>query len=391
LTPADYGIIASFGVIISILVVFIGLNSIGSIEVNYFQVSKEKLKIYIGNLIYILAVMTTVFIIFNLLFGEYVFKFTHISKEWMFVAIFIALFQVITTLNLVLFRVEHNAKAYSLYEIVQNLFNVSLTLIFVIGFHFKWEGRLIAMAITFILFGMLSFYIIYKIKNLIAFKYKKEYLKEILHYGVPLIPHSLAGWIKTGLDRIFITGLISVSATGIYSVGYQLGTVIGVVSTSLYKAWLPKLYEMLSKGLNEKEKLKIVKITYLYFIGMILLAIILYYFLIFFMDLFIDKKFEGSKIIIFYILIAYTFDAMYMVVVNYIFYFKKTKYISMTTLFTSFLHAPLSYVLIKEYGIEGATFASVFTFGLNFLIIWFIANKIYPLPWTKIFKIRKIK
>jgi O-antigen/teichoic acid export membrane protein len=363
------------------LVIFIGLNSVGVIEVNYFQVSKEKLKIYIGNLMYILAIMTSVFIIFNLLFGEYIFKFTHISKEWMFLAIFIALFQIITTLNLVLFRVKHNAKAYSLYEIAQNLFNVSLTLILVVGFHFKWEGRLIAMGVAFILFGMLSFYIIYKTKNLIVFKYKKEYLKDILHYGIPLIPHSLAGWIKTGLDRIFITGLISVSATGIYSVGYQLGTVIAVIATSLYKAWLPKLYEMLSKGLDEKEKLKIVKITYLYFICMILLAILLYCFLVFFMDIFIDKKFEGSKIIIFYILIAYTFDAMYFAVVCYIFYFKKTKYISMVTLFTSFLHAPLSYILIKNHGIEGATFVSVLTFGISFFIIWYVSNKVYPMPW----------
>lgn len=381
LTPKDYGIIATYGVLINILVIFIGLNTIGSIEINFFQISKNKIKEYIGNVLYIFSITTTSFLIVYFIFGDLASLVFDIPKVWLLIAIFIALAQVLTTINLILWRVEHKAKEYSSFEIVQNLFNITLTLIFVISLEMNWEGRLLAIAIGIILFGGLSLLILVKVRKYTLFTYNKEYIKDALNYGIPLIPHSLAGWIKTGLDRIFITSIIGISATGIYSVGYQLGTIIAIVATSLSKAWLPKLYEMLSNDMGNNEKKQIVKVTYLYFIGISILLIILYFSLGFFVDYFIDEKFSSSKVIIFYILIAYAFNAMYFAVVPYMFYFKKTRNISMVTLFTSFLHAGLSYTLIKIYGMEGATYASVITFGISFFMIWYFSNKIYPMPW----------
>jgi len=380
LTPEDYGIIATFGVLVSILVIFVGLNTLGSIEINYFQISKENIKKYISNILYILSFTTTVFLILILIFGNLIGDLLDIPKIWLIVAIFIALAQVINTINLILWRVEHNAKNYSIFEIAQNLFNVSLTLIFIIALKMDWEGRLLAMTIAMISFAILSLVILIKYRNLITFEYKKDYIKDALHYGIPLIPHSLAGWVKTGLDRVFITSLVGVAATGIYSVGYQLGTIIMVIATSLYKAWLPKLYEMLG-SMKDEEKKQIVKYTYLYFIGILILTFVLYLGLGLFIDYFIDDAFSSSKTIVLFILIAYAFDSMYFAVVPYMFYFKKTKIISMVTLSTSALHAPLSYILISNYGIEGATYASVVTFALTFFVIWYYSNQIYKMPW----------
>ena len=380
LTPEDYGIIATFGVFTSILVIFISMNTLGSIEVTFFHISKEKLKIYIANIFFIISVSLIFILLITVLFNSQLTSLLDIPLEWLIVGVFISLAQVVNIINLLLWRVEHKAKNYSFFEITQNLFNVSLTLLFVIAINMDWEGRLLAMAIAMISFGFISFYIVVKVRNYFTFTYNKEYIKDALHYGIPLIPHSLAGWIKTGLDRVFLTSLVGVAATGIYSVGYQLGTIVMVIATSLYKAWLPKLYEMMS-NITDEDKKRIVKFTYLYFIGIILLTIILYFSLDIFIKLFIGEEFSESKNIVLFILMAYAFDSMYFAVVPYMFYNKKTKIISAVTISTSAIHAPLSYWLIKEYEMYGATYASVVTFGLTFFVIWYYSNKVYAMPW----------
>ncbi len=339
LTPEDYGIVATFGVFTSILVIFISMNTLGSIEVTYFQIPKEKLKIYIANVFLIISVSLIIILLVTVLFSSQLTNLLDIPLEWLTVGVFISLAQVVNTINLLLWRVEHKAKNYSFFEIAQNLFNVSLTLLFVIAINMDWEGRLLAMAIAMISFGFISFYLVVKVRNYFTFSYNKEYIKDALHYGIPLIPHSLAGWIKTGLDRVFLTSLVGVAATGIYSVGYQLGTIVMIIATSLYKAWLPKLYEMMT-DMTDEDKKQIVKFTYLYFIGILLLTIVLYFSLDIFIKFFIGEEFAESKNIVLFILMAYAFDSMYFAVVPYMFYNKKTKIISAVTISTSLIHAP---------------------------------------------------
>jgi O-antigen/teichoic acid export membrane protein len=56
LTPNDYGIVATFNVLLATMVVFVGLNMSGAIGVNFFKLNKKELKKYIGNVIFILFV-----------------------------------------------------------------------------------------------------------------------------------------------------------------------------------------------------------------------------------------------------------------------------------------------------------------------------------------------
>ena len=69
-------------------------------------------------------------------------------------------------------------------------------------------------------------------------------------------------WIITRIDRIFINSMVRVDATGVYSVGYQVGMIIGLLTQSFNLAWSPFLFEKLKEN-NYSTKVKIVKFTYL--------------------------------------------------------------------------------------------------------------------------------
>jgi len=66
LTPTDYGIVATFNVLLAVMVVFVGLSMHGAINVNYFKLTKEELREYIGNVFIIL--FTNFILIFIIVF-----------------------------------------------------------------------------------------------------------------------------------------------------------------------------------------------------------------------------------------------------------------------------------------------------------------------------------
>jgi O-antigen/teichoic acid export membrane protein len=72
--------------------------------------------------------------------------------------------------------------------------------------------------------------------------------RRALAFGLPLLPHTLAGWLLSVSDRwllglLLAVGPVATLATiGVYSVGYQIGYAVGLVAVSFQAAWLPYLY-----------------------------------------------------------------------------------------------------------------------------------------------------
>lgn len=253
LTPEDYGIIATFTVFVSIIAVFTGLSIHGAINVNFFKMSKVNLKVFIGNCLIVLNISTLIVFILIYLSHPIILERLSLEIEWLFVAVALAFSQFLTTINLLLWMAEQRPKKYSMYQISQTLTITSLSILMIVGFGMNWEGQLIAIAIGTILFSILSFVFIIK-RGYLIFKPKQEYIKDALKFGIPLIPHQLAGWIKTGADRIILMSILGATTTGIYAVGYQIGMIISVIVTAFNKAWSPYMFKTLSSEPTLKDK-----------------------------------------------------------------------------------------------------------------------------------------
>jgi O-antigen/teichoic acid export membrane protein len=70
-----------------------------------------------------------------------------------------------------------------------------------------------------------------------------------LAFGLPLVPHSIAGWVLNLSDRWLIGLFIGLSAAaaqvavGIYSLGYQIAQLVSLIGVALNTAWMPFFYE----------------------------------------------------------------------------------------------------------------------------------------------------
>ncbi|MEA3521787.1 MAG: oligosaccharide flippase family protein [Campylobacterota bacterium] len=379
LSTDDFGMIAAYNTFLGGVAIFIGLSMSGAVGVNYFQMEQGELRNYIGNVFHILFVSTVIMIVIVSLFNGLLAQHLEIPLEWMYIAVIVALMQNITAINLTLWRSQQRAKPYALYEIAETVFNITISLLLVIALKYGWEGRTSGTATAAIIFGILSLFIIYK-RGYASVNYSVKYMKDALKFGVPLLPHHLALWMRTGVDIILITSLVGVAETGIYSVGYQLGAVVGIIAMAFNNAYSPYLFEKL-KDMSSDDKAKIVKFTYLYFVGIIFLALSLSTFFSMIIPYFLSEAFQEAGIYIFWISLAYAFQGMYLMVGLYIFYVKKTHLLSSVTISTSIIHVLLSYVLINIFGAIGAAYATVSSFFLTFILVWYLGSKVYKMPW----------
>lgn len=379
LTPADYGIVALYQVIQSVVGVLVGLNTHGVVTTNFFRMKREELRVYIGNLFIILGLSSAFTLIILLFIKSWLANIIGFPAGWFLVILIAAAFRYFTTVNLILWQSEQRPFPYGIFQIASTITNVGMSILLVVVLRMEWEGRLLGIIITMIIFGTVSIYFLFS-RGYVRFRINKQHIKDALAFGLPLIPHAIAGLVITATDRIFISAMVDVSATGLYSVGYQIAMIIELLAVSFNSAWVPFLFQKLTEN-NPATKRAIVKLTYGYFFIILLLALLVAFAAPLFLSVFVGPDFQNSSQYVFWIALGYAASGMYYMVTNYIFYVKKTYILAWVTFGSALLNIILNYFLIKSNGAIGAAQATMISFFVTFIAVWILSARVYHMPW----------
>jgi O-antigen/teichoic acid export membrane protein len=379
LTPTDYGIVAMFQVLVGLIAPFTGLSINGAVNRQYYEKDRIDFPKYVTNCLYILFCTTFIVACVMWIFAHPIGEISSFPEEWLWTVIVIASTQFIISIVLIHWQVQLKPVFYGVFQISNTILNICLSLWFVVGLGYNWQGRVIGQIITAIIFAIIAIVILKK-DGWIKFGIEPKYIKHAFAFGIPIIPHALGGFLITMTDRVFITNMIGISETGLYTVGYQIGFIIGILQDGFNKAWVPWLFAKLKLD-NENVKIKIVKITYAYFVAILGLALFLSLLAPWFLNLFVGDKFEGSSKYVLWIALGYGFNGMYKMVTNYIFYIQKTSILAWMTFITAVLNVGLNYILISLNGAIGAAQATATAFLLSFVFTWIISAKVYEMPW----------
>jgi len=372
ISPKEYGVLSIIETTILFLIPFIMLNINGAINVEYFRTnSKKEYKQYVINAI------NLSFIAFLLVFFVLTFFASDISallkmdKKWIELLAFFTFLRVLSTIVLVIFQASQKAKKYAFFSIAQTLVDFGLSYYFVVILSYGIVGRLNGVYGSFFLFTLVALLLLYKMeyfKEKITFKYTKE----ILSFGIPLIPHSIGGIILAMSDRYFISYYIGNSEVGFYTVAYQVAAVLLLISTSINQAWSPMFFGLM----KNRDYKKIDKIIIFLSIFFLFSAIVIYFISSYIYLYFIDSKFYPSKIYFIYLLLGFLFQSLYFLFTNYLFYYKKTSSLSAITFSGAIINIILNYILIKVYGSIGVAYATMITWFLYFITVYAISKKV---------------
>lgn len=381
LAPADYGVVANFISLLTVLVVFTGVNTNGILEVQYFNVDREYFKLQVGNIIIVLVAFSALTLLAVWLLSPWLSELLELPVHWLITGVLCAVAMFLTNINLGLWQLEKKAKSYATFTLVETVINIGLSLFFIIVWKMTWDGRLYGIAFSIIAFGGLSLLMIH-LRGMITLRFNKLLFSEALAFGLPLIPHNLGGWLRTGVNIVIITHLLGSAYTGIYNLGSQLAMVVFFVGNGFTKALTPVIYEKLAAP-SKSSDLRLVQINYLFFAGILLFALATSLLSPYVIKTFFKESYHGSTAFIPWLSFSFAFFSMYFAVVTYLLHYKKTIALSIISTVSGLLNLLICYTLVQFIGAEGAAIASFVSFAFMFVVVLIYAQHLHPLPWGR--------
>lgn len=382
LTPADYGMVAMFSIVLSVLGAFTGLSVHGAVGVRYFQMDKKALAEYVGACVGILVISTTVLFMLIAVLGERLAGVTGVPKGWLLAGVVLSGLQFLGSIRLSLWQVAGDAKMYGLFQVSQSLLNAVMSLLLILAIGMDWEGRLLGQSAAVVLSGMIALSCLLRDRLLLFPANWRAQSRDALNFGVPLIPHVIGGLLIVAVDRFVIVRLLDVAHAGIYMVALQIGQALGLVTESFNKAYAPWLMKILGNP-TEAMRIKIVKGTYLYFALVFGIATAIGLFAPVVLNYLVGESFRAAGELVIYIAFGFAFGGCYLMVTNYIFFEGRTKILALVSFITGLVNIPLMFVFVDRNGLIGAGQAFTLINALSFLGTWWLAQKRYPMPWLK--------
>lgn len=380
---------ALFTVWTSLISALCGLSVQSSANRKYFDDDSGELELpsFIFSCILILSISTAVVFCVVYLFQSSISEFLNFSTQWIVLGIPFAYCSFLIQLRLGQWLVRDLAGTFATFNITKALINAVLSIILVVFLALGVSGRIGAMLIANIFFAGLAFYLLNKDK-LIKVSWRPDLISEALRFGVPLIPHMLGAFLLLTVDRAVISSVLGVDKAGIYMVAVQVASVVALGLDAINKAFMPWLFNKLKTG-SVASEYEVVRITYKYYLILTFGVIVSFVIAGDVLLLLVSEDYNSAAKIVSWIILAQAFRGGYLMVTNYIFYEKRTELIAGITIGTGMVNVMLLYAFTESYGLIGAAWAFCISMTIQWILTWYLANKIHPMPWFSAFRSNK--
>ena len=154
-----------------------------------------------------------------------------------------------------------------------------------------------------------------------------------------------------------------------------------IVMSSINQAWVPHLYAQLNSSPSFDQKKKLVLQTYKIITLMCAGSVIFVAALPLVYHFFISVNYHEGQSVAMLISLAFLLQGFYFMATNYIFYVKKTYFLSVMTLISAGIVMLLNYLLIPLFGITGSAYSMVASWLILFALTWLLGHRVYPMPW----------
>lgn len=206
-------------------------------------------------------------------------------------------------------------------------------------------GQLAGNAVTFLAFF------------LIGFKQTKPSIsiimaKELLRLGFPLIPGFAFLFILMHGNKYILEQQVGLGALGTYSIGFNLGMAISIVTGGIATAWYPFFMSYLERQ-SEIEVIFGRIFTY-YVFGAGLLTVLFFltakpavYFLA-------QERFHDAYVVVGFVALANFLQTLFYFFLPALYFKSEVKYVSLVQGLAALLSLPINYLLIVNMGLIGA-------------------------------------
>jgi O-antigen/teichoic acid export membrane protein len=210
----------------------------------------------------------------------------------------------------------------------------------------------------------------------LAFDWEK--CKQMLAFSIPLVFSGAGVFVLMYADRIAVRQLLSLSALGIYAVGYRLASVVTLSMVGSQMALTPLIYQHFDLP---ETPFQIARI----FRWVLALALPLILFMSAFsreaVSLLATPHYGAASRVVFPLAVAFLFSNLYIFAPG-AWIAKKTTTIALINVGAAVVGIALNWVLIPVFGLLGAAFANGAAAAAAFAAYVVVGQRSYPIPYA---------
>lgn len=355
LTPEQNALLSQATIFQGFLGVFLSLSIDSAFSRFYFDFYKDekKLREYMSSVIIFIVLLSSFVLVLLHLWGDPLFLvfqknqvFTfHKYGIWVFYSTFCVIVQ---SIFLSYYRNKEKIMGFAIVSLSYFLLSVCGILIGLLYFEAGAYGSLVGRAVAYsaLTIIVLTFFFRYA-----GFHLKIKYLKDSLRYSIPVIPYLLLMTLYGNIDRILIERYFSLGELGVYNFAFVISGAVSVLLSSGQNVISPMVYKLLSEDVVEEGKVRNA-FKWFHFICLSLICLGLGL-AVKFTEIFIAAQYQSILEYIGTLFLAYVFRAYYLIYVDSLFFYKKTRWIFLITLGSFMIGLASNLLLIPTLGILG--------------------------------------
>ncbi|HID95806.1 MAG TPA: hypothetical protein EYP53_07095 [Candidatus Latescibacteria bacterium] len=293
----------------------------------------------------------------------------------------ILFFDTLALFPLLILRAKERSTRFIVMNLVNTTSNLALNIFFIAHLGWGVEGIFISNLISSsLLFLLLTPLIAANIKA----TFSKGVYRELLKFGLPYIPSTLAVILMDLVDRFLLDRLTDAATVGLYSAGYKLGMFMALVVSGFRFAWHPFF---LSTSKQEGVQPIFARVLTYFLLVTGFLFLLISFFIddvvrlsVFGFTILGRSYWEGTRVVP-PVLLSYI---MYGVYVNFlvgVYLEKKTHYLPFITGAGAAVNIAGNLVLIPILGMMGAAYSTLIAYSLMAVLLYLFAKRIYPVRY----------
>lgn len=278
-------------------------------------------------------------------------------------------------------RVTHRSFTLMIFRVITTVLTLGLNIYFVVVLELGVYGILYS---TLIASAIMTTALMIFTLGITGLRVDWTVLKDMIKFGLPLIPSNMAAYMVHASDRYFIKEYVDMGAAGLYSIGYKIGSLVNNFVTSPFtQIWTPRRFETYQNEGAEDLYARIFTyfVTVSLFVSM-MVSIMAKEIII----LLVDEAFWPAYKVVPIITLSYTIFSFHYHFNIGIMMKKATKYLAYINVSNGILNLILNVILIRAYGIWGAAFATLFCFIFKVVLTYYFSNRFYRIAveWRRV-------
>ncbi|MCD6250037.1 MAG: oligosaccharide flippase family protein [candidate division Zixibacteria bacterium] len=279
------------------------------------------------------------------------------------------------TLCLNLLRYNFRSVSYTVIGTGKLLSKISLAILLVVFLKWGITGVFAATLISSTVFLLI---ILIFIRKYLSLSFSTSRLKELLTYGLPLMPYGFTVYLIQNCSRYFLVHYSTLQELGLYAVSSKLATLISFVFIGVGAALGPFLFSGYKKDETKAIYLKVVNYSIaasvVAVLGLSLFAreILMIFTSGQYVEAYILIPFLSSYITLFYLGLQMSWG---------IHIIKKTIYFTVVSIITAVVNIGLSFWLVPQYGMMGAAVTSLASSVVWCVSLVYISQKCYRINY----------